>query len=49
MFLSIPAAAILKILLDEIEYLEPWGFLIGGTVPKTLEREPDLPPDVKGK
>ncbi len=43
MFLSIPAAAILKIIFDEVEYLEPWGFLIGDHVPNTIKRETDIP------
>jgi len=31
MFLSIPTIAIMKIILDRIESLKPWGFLLGGT------------------
>ena len=43
MFLAIPAAAILKIVFDEVEYLEPWGFLIGDYVPKTLDKNTKPP------
>ena len=45
MFLAIPAAAILKIIFDQVEYLEPWGFVIGDYVPKTLERDVTMPTD----
>ena len=45
MFLSIPAAAILKIIFDQVEYLEPWGFVIGDYVPKTLKRDVTMPTD----
>jgi predicted PurR-regulated permease PerM len=30
MFLSIPVIAIAKIILDRIEHLKPWGYLLGG-------------------
>jgi predicted PurR-regulated permease PerM len=33
MFLSIPVVAILKIVFDRIDYLKPWGRLIGDDVP----------------
>lgn len=33
MFLSIPLTAILKVILDNIESLKPWGFLLGNTIP----------------
>jgi predicted PurR-regulated permease PerM len=33
MFLSIPLTAILKVIFDHIEELEPWGFLLGDTMP----------------
>lgn len=33
MFLSIPLTAIVKVILDHIEPLKPWGFLLGNTVP----------------
>ena len=33
MFLSIPLIAILKIICDQIEVLQPWGFLLGDTMP----------------
>jgi len=47
MFLAIPAAAMLKIIFDQVEYLEPWGFLIGDDIPKTLERDALLPKDTE--
>lgn len=34
-FLALPITAILKIIFDEIEALEPWGYLIGDEVPAT--------------
>lgn len=44
MFLAIPMAAILKIIFDEVEWLEPWGYLIGDDVPKNTEwRKVDMP------
>lgn len=44
MFLAIPVAAILKIIFDEVEWLEPWGYLIGDDVPKNTEwRKDDMP------
>jgi predicted PurR-regulated permease PerM len=33
MFLSIPLTAIIKVVFDHIETLEPWGFLLGNVVP----------------
>lgn len=30
MFLSIPVIAIIKIILDRVEHLKPWGYLLGG-------------------
>jgi predicted PurR-regulated permease PerM len=35
MFLSIPLIAILKVILDNIAPLKPWGFLLGNIVPTT--------------
>ncbi len=37
MFLAIPVIAILKVIFDRIESLEPWGYLMGDTLPKTYE------------
>ncbi|MES2592115.1 MAG: AI-2E family transporter [Bacteroidota bacterium] len=37
MFLAIPVVAILKVIFDRIEPLEPWGFLMGDDMPKTYE------------
>lgn len=34
MFLAIPLLAILKIIFDQIESLEPWGYLMGNHMPK---------------
>lgn len=34
MFLAIPLLAILKIIFDRIESLEPWGYLMGSHMPK---------------
>lgn len=35
MFLAIPILAILKVIFDRIEHLEPWGYLMGDDLPKT--------------
>lgn len=35
MFLAIPILAILKVIFDRIESLEPWGYLMGDDLPKT--------------
>jgi len=37
MFLAIPIIAILKVIFDRIEALEPWGYLMGDDLPKTFE------------
>lgn len=37
MFLAIPLIAILKVIFDRIEPLEPWGYLMGDDLPKTYE------------
>jgi len=42
MFLSIPLLAILKLLFDHIESLNPWGFLLGDTMPPIITIEPLL-------
>jgi predicted PurR-regulated permease PerM len=34
MFLAIPLLAILKIIFDRIESLEPWGYVMGNHMPK---------------
>jgi predicted PurR-regulated permease PerM len=36
MFLAIPILAILKIVFDRIESLEPWGYLMGDNLPKNF-------------
>jgi predicted PurR-regulated permease PerM len=33
MFLAIPVAAISKVIMDQIEPLKPWGFLLGNSIP----------------
>lgn len=35
MFLAIPIIAIFKVVFDRIDYLEPWGYLLGDDLPKT--------------
>ncbi|MEO5643929.1 MAG: AI-2E family transporter [Bacteroidia bacterium] len=37
MFLAIPILAIMKVVFDRIEPLEPWGYLMGDDLPKTFE------------
>ncbi|MEO5777470.1 MAG: AI-2E family transporter [Flavobacterium sp.] len=37
MFLAIPIIAILKVIFDRIDTLEPWGYLLGDDIPKTFE------------
>lgn len=37
MFLAIPLLAILKIIFDRIESLEPWGYLMGNHVPRKFK------------
>lgn len=44
MFLTIPIIAILKVIFDRIESLEPWGFVMGDNLPKTYRwRNLELP------
>jgi len=40
MFLSIPLMAIIKLILDHVDSLKPWGFLMGDTVRTTHKRKP---------
>ncbi|MBY0486517.1 MAG: AI-2E family transporter [Flavobacteriaceae bacterium] len=37
MFLAIPIIAILKVIFDRMESLEPWGYLLGDDLPKTYQ------------
>jgi predicted PurR-regulated permease PerM len=37
MFLAIPVVAIVKVIFDRVESLEPWGFVMGDELPKTYE------------
>lgn len=36
MFLAIPLMAILKVIFDRVEPLEPWGYLLGDDLPKSF-------------
>ena len=36
MFLAIPILAILKVIFDNIPSLEPWGYLMGDDLPKSI-------------
>jgi len=40
MFLSIPLLAIVKLLLDHIDSVKPWGFLLGDTMPPIIKINP---------
>ena len=40
MFLSIPLTASIKLILDRIEVLKPWGFLLGDNMPSLLSLSP---------
>jgi len=40
MFLSIPLLAVVKLILDKIEPLKPWGFLLGDTMPPIIKVKP---------
>jgi len=33
MFISLPLTAIIKLIFDHIESLQPWGYLLGDTMP----------------
>ncbi|TDD77067.1 AI-2E family transporter [Flavobacterium caseinilyticum] len=35
MFLALPTLAVLKVIFDRVESLEPWGYLMGDHLPKT--------------
>lgn len=37
MFIAIPVIAIFKVVLDRIEHLEPWGYLLGDDLSKTSQ------------
>lgn len=37
MFLAIPLIAIIKVIFDRIDFLEPWGYLVGDDLPKTYQ------------
>ncbi|MDO8367088.1 MAG: AI-2E family transporter [Saprospiraceae bacterium] len=40
MFLSIPLLAVVKLILDRIEPMKPWGFLLGDTSPSIMKLKP---------
>lgn len=40
MFLALPLLAIIKLIMDHIEPLKPWGFLLGDTMPPLLLFKP---------
>ena len=42
MFLSIPLLAIVKVILDHIDSVKPWGFLLGDTMPSIITLNPIL-------
>ncbi len=42
MFLAIPLTAVVKLILDRIEPLEPWGYLLGDTMPPLVELKVDF-------
>ena len=51
MFLSLPVAAIVKVVFDQIEPLKPWGLLLGDRIPERprpadpgAERRAEAPP-----
>jgi predicted PurR-regulated permease PerM len=37
MFLAIPILAIIKVIFDRIDSLQPWGYVMGDDIPKTYE------------
>ena len=43
MFISIPITAIVKVVFDNVEGLQPWGFLLGNVVPIKPKRLPFIP------
>ena len=43
MFLAIPLTAIIKLIIDHIEPLKPWGFLLGDTMPPIVKLKSKLP------
>lgn len=42
MLIAIPLTAIVKLIFDHVEGLEPWGFLLGDTMPRQLTIKPML-------
>jgi predicted PurR-regulated permease PerM len=48
MFLAIPVMAILKVIFDRTQSLEPWGYLLGDDLPKTFRWKKAAVPLVAG-
>jgi predicted PurR-regulated permease PerM len=49
MFLAIPIMAIIKVIFDRIDSLEPWGYLLGDDLPRTFKwrkKRPAAPTDI---
>ncbi len=42
MIIAIPLTAIAKLIFDHVEYLQPWGFLLGDTMPTQFKIKPML-------
>ncbi|MDD2197412.1 MAG: AI-2E family transporter [Bacteroidales bacterium] len=40
MIIAIPLTAIAKLIFDHVEYLQPWGFLLGDTMPTPFKIKP---------
>lgn len=38
MFLAIPLIAIIKVIFDRVEFLKPWGFVMGDNLPSTTKK-----------
>lgn len=49
MFLAIPILAILKIIFDRIDTLEPWGYLMGDNLPKNFIWKNKIPMASEGE
>ena len=39
MFLSIPAIAMLKVIFDRVDFLKPWGILLGDETPEQSDKK----------
>jgi predicted PurR-regulated permease PerM len=38
MFLSIPMLAVIKVICDRVESIQPWGFLLGDSMPESSSK-----------